>query len=428
MAAAGLFLGLSCDGGVSDLPLDQLAAAGDSLALGRRIRAECRRAEDQETCYQDRFVPLARAGHVRIALGALAALARSEHAVQANGHVYTHVIGISAWQPGKDIAATFAQCTVLFQSGCYHGVIQSYLTDGAGLDSAKVANLCDVIEGDTPRLLLRFQCAHGLGHGLEMALQWELPRALEGCDWLVDPWDRQSCYGGAFMENAVAGEQRHTAARVIGDRAAGGDEPDGDAQAHRHGPDPGTIRFKLRDTTDLLYPCNAVAYRYVPSCYVLQGGLILRLVGFDFDKATAGCDLAPESYRHMCYVSIGTSVAGYTVLDARRSTELCGHGDPDYQPWCFVGAAKNFVDVTTDAGDGLAFCRQVPAGKNRRQCYVAVGEHMLILFPNDSAARSRECATAPPGDREDCRYGALLAEAPEGLPILPPAIARQLNP
>lgn len=421
----------ACAGGdIQNQTLEQLAAAGDSLGLGRRIRWECRRSEAREACFQERFVALARGGRVRLALGALGALARIEEPVAANAHVYAHLIGISSWPAGTDIARTFAQCTALYQSGCYHGVIQSYLTDGGGIDSARVAELCDLVERESPGGVLRFQCAHGLGHGLSMALGWELLNALEHCDWLAPP-DRAACYGGAFMENVVAGEARHAPADLLASRdaapATGGQAPGG-AHAH-HGPDPSAIPFKLRDTTDLLYPCSVVRHRYQPACYILQGGLILRLVGFDFARAAAGCDLAPEALRHLCYLSLGTSIAGFTVQDARRSARLCTYGDPGYQPWCFVGVAKNFVELRGKPEDGIAFCRVVPAGDNRRQCFVALGEHFAGMFPGDTALRSASCALSPAADREDCRYGAaLLNRVPPGLPILPPALKRPQTP
>jgi hypothetical protein len=132
------------------------------------------------------------------------------------------------------------------------------------------------------------------------------------------------------------------------------------------------------------------------------------------------CDRAPEAVRHNCYLSLGTSASGMTVRDARRVISYCTHGDPGYQPWCFVGAVKNFVDVTADPEDGFRLCRQVPAGRNRRQCWVAVGEQIVVLHVADRAARERACARAGGDGTEDCRYGAsLLSAPPPGLPIRP---------
>lgn len=406
--------------------IEALAAQGDSLALAQAAWVRCRAGADKASCYQQFFVRLAEQGQVSVALGALAALARKDRSVESDGHVYTHLVGITAFRPGSDVGPIFAQCTPLFQSGCYHGVIQTYLTAESGVDSAKVADLCDKVDGGVRHGFLRFQCVHGLGHGLEMIWNWELPKALAGCDWLTDGWDRESCYGGAFMENAVAAQPSHAPADLLaerGDGAGGGGNDGHEAHGGGHGHgglDLTKVTFKLRDTTELHYPCTIVGDRYLVSCYQLQGGVILRMLNWDFKAAAAECDEAPEPWRHHCYLSIGTSAAGYTMLDARRSIRHCDVGDPGYRPWCIVGAVKNFVDVTSDPEDGLDFCKLVPSGPNRRQCYVAVGEELRVLFPGDAPTRTGWCARAPEGDVADCNFGAMvIAVAPPGLPLIP---------
>src|SRR5690606_20446047 len=89
-----------------------------------------------------------------------------------------------------------------------HGVIQSYFVDhaarhGSHLDVATVDGLCAAQRGDEGEQWLLFQCAHGMGHGLLMLAGYHLPTALEWCDLVSDPWERESCYGGVFMENIV---------------------------------------------------------------------------------------------------------------------------------------------------------------------------------------------------------------------------------
>ncbi|MEK6596856.1 MAG: hypothetical protein AABY91_00885, partial [Gemmatimonadota bacterium] len=192
--------------------------AGDSVALGRLAHRQCqnRQGTDRQQCYEQYFLALAGTGGVGLSLASLSVLADLDRVVRAEGHVYTHIIGIRAWQPGLDIGTVFAACTGLFQSGCYHGVIQSYLTSDGGLDSTKVVWLCDIVAQKAPGYLARFQCVHGMGHGLEMALNWDLPRAMSSCDWLPSPWDREACYGGAFMEFIVAGRgQAHHPAKKL---------------------------------------------------------------------------------------------------------------------------------------------------------------------------------------------------------------------
>lgn len=446
-----IVLALGCGTGT---PLDEatlrtqvstLAAATDTVALADLAQRQCGALEDEarQTCYEDYFVALAGGDRIGVALGALSVLAGREKKVEADGHGYTHVIGITSWRPGMNLGTTFRSCTGLFQSGCYHGVIQAYFTGEGNVDSTKVSWVCDLIQGNQTDWWLRFQCVHGIGHGLEMVWNWDLPKALAGCDWLESDWDRQGCYGGAFMENAMASMPggHHTPARAIaavqGTAADGGGDPTDEHAGHGMGAAPedehaghgghlsdlSAVTFKMRDSTDLLYPCTAVGTRYQPACYSLQGGIILGWVNSDFGRAATACDGAPTEVRHMCYQSLGTVASGMTVRDTRKTLRLCSLGDPAYQPWCFLGTVKNFVDVSGDPDDGLRFCERVPTGESRRLCYVSVGEQIMLKHATDREAREAACGRARIDGRLECRFGArLLADTPPGLPILPPGL------
>ena len=381
--------------------IDALARKGDTVALAKQAAAACDpvAAADRQNCYEDYFVKLARSDRVHLALGALATLAADNHDIERDGHSYTHVIGIRAWHTGADVATIFRSCTGLFQSGCYHGVVQAYLADGGKLDSARAVELCDKIAPNEADRWLRFQCVHGLGHGFEMGNNWDLPSALKGCDWLKGSWDRNSCYGGAFMENADASmpSGHHASMHAL---SAGAPM---DSSMHMQ-----KITFKMRDSADALYPCDSVSERYQYACYQLQGGLILTRVRGDFAKATTECDKAPPIPRSQCYLSLGTNASGMSVRNTKQAIAWCSNGDPGYQPFCFVGVAKNFIDVTSKPDDGIEFCKAVSGEGNRMQCFTAVGEEMAVLFATDLEARAKACSSVPTDREADCRRGAEL--------------------
>lgn len=394
--------------------VDSATAKTDTARLAQLAESRCasRDTDARRDCYEDYFLSLADSGRVSLALGALGVLGRLRSEVEADGHSLTHVIGIRAWKPGDDVATVFRSCTELFQSGCYHGVIQSYLTSG-DVDSTRTTSLCDTIAPLGTDNWLRFQCVHGLGHGLEMAWNWELPKALSGCDWLHTNWDRDSCYGGAIMENSVASQPggHHTSVRALD--AANTDQASSGHDAHGgHGMQSTPISYKMRDSTDALYPCSALGPRYLSACYLGHGNILLTAVGWDFRRAAAECDRVEEAYRAVCYTSLGTNASGATVRDTKESIKLCGGGDPDWRQWCYVGVVKNFIDVTADPADGIAFCREVPEGKDRDRCWIAVGEQLAVLYTTDSARREAVCATTGAGEAQ-CRQGAALSPKSE---------------
>jgi len=404
--------------------LAEAAIRGDTAGAAAMINRRCRLllGTERRECFEGALLDLTKLGYVRFALGALDRLGRSDSQIRKFGHDYSHVIGINAWAPGKDIGATYLQCTELFQSGCYHGVIQAVFAY-SGTDSASVAALCSANSEIRESAWLRFQCVHGIGHGLLQTYTMNLPRALHGCDMLSNAWDSESCYGGAFMEFIVGGrgQSHHVATRP--DSAMANGDMDHSKMDHGEGPRAATDAadtfppFMVRDTSDLLYPCSRLAPRYQRACYQMQAGLIVERTGLDFAKVSQVCDGAPQHMRAVCYQGIGTYVSGVTARDSDAAIRLCNQGSARYRPWCFIGVVKNFVDVTAKAEDGIEFCKRLGPVDIATTCYVAVGEQAGVLF-RAMDRREGVCAQAQPAYVAACRYGAgLTAERPAALPI-----------
>jgi len=249
--------------------------ATDSIALADSAVGTCRAAagDAQMDCYDAFLVPLVASHGVRTTMGALHVLGTRDDQVRADGHVYAHAIGIAAGRAGRaDVGRAFADCNEIFQSGCYHGVIQAYFEDVRAVDTATANRLCSAFRSPSADQWLRFQCVHGMGHGLMMVYDHDLPRALTGCDLLSEGWDRESCYGGAFMENVVNATQPHHAAHALHSHAA----------AHTHGAAPA---FKALDPNDLQYPCSIVGQRYLVACYNMQTSVMLYFTHGDMAAA-----------------------------------------------------------------------------------------------------------------------------------------------
>lgn len=405
------------------LPLPQVPglsgviATRDSVAAANLAAERCRLlwSKSRRACYEDFLLDLVRKDQVRLAMGALALLGQRDPQVRRYGHDFSHVIGINAWTPEKAIGAVYLQCNELFQSGCYHGVIQAFFAY-RGTDSASVASLCRETPGIRSNAWLRFQCVHGIGHGLVQTYTMNLPHALAGCDMLGDPWDSESCYGGAFMEFIVGGrgQSHHPQVPVkAGDSMPGMDHGAMDHAAMTADTWPA---FKARNRSDLLYPCSVLGDRYQRSCYQMQAGLIAEVTGLDFAKVASVCDAAPDRYRQACYQGIGTYVSGVTARDPAEGIRMCSLGAPRYRPWCFVGLVKNFIDVTANTDDGIALCRQLGPRDIATSCYVAVGEEAAVLYLA-MERRAAACAKAESQYQEACRFGAgLSTQRPEGLP------------
>lgn len=365
----------------ADAPEDPAACAGKA-------------AGEKRPCYEGLLLRRLSSAGIASALEALKRFGEADRDVARDGHVYAHAIGRAAYETAETVGETFARCSEIYQSGCYHGVIQAYFEDVARGDDPEADDadrLCAAYRGQGGNRWLLFQCVHGMGHGLMSIHGHDLPRALRDCDLLSESWDRESCYGGAFMENVVNATAPHHGGHSSG-------------------------RFKALDPRDPLYPCSVVEPRYVAACYQMQTSVILFHNKRDFAAAARVCDGAPVAMRPSCYQSLGRDISSTTLQDHGESIRLCSLGNPRYQPWCYVGLVKNFVDLTARTEDGFAFCRRAPGRGNKLKCYEAVGEQIAVLEgrPEERAARCRQSDRA---FEEACRFGARLnARPPAGLP------------
>ncbi len=404
--------------------------AGDTLAIADLLHARCGTGAEpvKRKCLMAQLLALRAQRGTRFAMGALNRLTTLDREVEYGGHDYAHMLGITAFKAaGGDVGSAFRSCTEILQSGCYHGVIQTYFMSVPHVGAAEVSTVCREYTAPDADRWLRFQCVHGTGHGLTMFYEHDLPRALEGCDLFADEWDRKSCYGGAFMENIIFATDPRMAHMVMGDENEG-EEPH--AAGGAMGAMPGMeqagakpkAKFKMVDSTDLTFPCSVLGERYLDDCWSMQPAVMLQLNGGDFAATFQGCDKAPEVWRASCYAGAGTEISGATLRDHRKSIGLCSLGKAPYQPACYFGVVKNFIDVTAKSGDGLAFCKVVPGRANQLECYRAVGEEIAVLR-NTPATRRPLCdpAVGDEGGHAACLFGAqVITERPAGLPSIAP--------
>ena len=410
LAGAGLLLGRK------DLHpprwISRPTAPRDSLGIAQVLYRRCGRlgGEPKVACYTGPLDSVAARGEVRVAIGALERIGALDRDVKRDDHVYAHGIGIAAGKRGGDVAQTFAMCDERFQSGCYHGVIQAYFAAAGTIGPAEVNALCEPFRGPGADRWIRFQCVHGMGHGLEMIYAHDLPKSLAGCDDLNDDWDRRSCYGGAFMENIVnVTMPKHPAHELETHMAAG--MPGMEMPGMDRGAAPA---YKAIDAADPLYPCSRLAEKYLVACYEMQTSVILYLNHGNIGAAAKTCDTAPLRMRYVCYQSLGRDISSYALQDHARSIAMCSLGTPRYRPWCYFGLVKNFIDLNARASDGLALCRELTGAADKMKCYEAVGEQVGTLR-NDAGSRRELCAPAEPAYLDACLFGARVSPAAPAL-------------
>jgi hypothetical protein len=357
------------------------------------VGGECekRAGDDRQTCYSQLLSERLTKHGLADAVTTLDHLATANPDVAEHAHEYAHGIGIEAYGKSQDIVNTFAACGDGYSSGCRHGVIQAYFESRHQVTQPEVEALCQPFKGSSQSRWVLFQCVHGMGHGLTMFHGHDLPRALVDCDLLSDTWDRESCYGGAFMESIINVTTPHHPASQLA------------AQGHHHMSE---TTFKAIDANDPLYPCSIMADRYLHACYQMQTSVMLNLNHGDIGDAAKSCERAPASIRNVCFQSLGRDATSYTARDPKKTAELCRKASEPNRPACYFGAVKALVDWTATTETAFAFCKVVANEAGGPTCYQALGEEIATLLAT-TADREQQCIKADEvWAVEACRHGA----------------------
>jgi len=347
--------------------------------------------EARRTCYSQLLSERLTNYGVADAVATLDALAAAARDVDEHEHEFAHVLGIEAYGKSTDIVKTFSACGDGFSSGCRHGVIQAYFESREQVTQPEVEALCQPFKSPGASRWVLFQCVHGMGHGLTMLYAHDLPRALTDCDMLSDGWDRESCYGGAFMESVINATTPHHPATQLA------------AHSHHH---VAATTFKALEPADPLYPCSIMAERYLHACYQMQTSVMLNLNHGDLGDAAKSCERAPVQVRPVCFQSLGRDITSYTARDPEKTATMCHKASEPYRPPCYFGAAKALVDWTATTDAAFAFCAIVGHEAGGPTCYQALGEEIATLLA-PLPEREQQCLRAQePQAVTACRLGA----------------------
>ena len=383
---------------VAALVVIGVAANQFSRSQARTVGSSCRygSSDRRRLCYSQLLSDHLTQHGVADAVATLDAIAAADPDVAEHAHEYSHGLGIEAYSKSPDIVSTFEACGDGFSSGCRHGVIQAYFESRQQVTQPEVEALCQPFKGSTASRWVLFQCVHGMGHGLTMFHGHDLPRALTDCDLLSDGWDRESCYGGAFMENVINVTSPHHPATELA------------AHGHHH---MAMSMFKAIDPADPLYPCSIMADRYLHACYQMQTSVMLHLNHGDIGDAAKSCERAPGSERTVCFQSLGRDITSYAARDPQKTADLCAKARDPYRPSCYFGAVKALVDWTATTNAAFTFCGIVLREPGAPTCYRALGEEIATLLAS-APEKEEQCTRAQePEAVEACRMGAGLAVA-----------------
>lgn len=361
---AYLVIFLTCVG-----PAQSVAADEQGLSVCRT-----RRAAEKVPCIETGLDQLIRTAGTETALTALEVLAKDDPDVLRESHPLVHHVGKRSFAHYGSAPSALSHCTAQFWSGCYHGVLQAYLSSLPQVEPRHLLSLCPVTERIPAYSFSRYNCLHGVGHGITMQFRYDVLKSLAFCDAFPDQWERESCYGGVFMENIVAFQESRRSH---------------DAHATHHRDESAPAPTPFLNPNDRLYPCSVLHEKYLSACYLMQTSAILTFTNFDFAKAFPLCAEVPAPYQVTCVRSLGRDISGFTMRHADRVKALCALGTGSQVLDCLIGAAKDFMLTDASPEPGLTLCRGVDQ-VHKPGCYATVGEIVLTLLP-DRLGREAVC-------------------------------------
>jgi hypothetical protein len=301
-------------------------------------------------CWEKRVQAITEQQSVEAAITDLKKAYDDNSFVKSQCHPLVHRIGRTAVERYVTVSEAFKHGDSFCWSGYYHGVLE---TVSANLGRNKlvegVNEICKDLRQANEYSFSHYNCVHGLGHGVMGITNNELFDSLDICSKLNDDWERQSCYGGVFMENVMS-------------------------EINPISP------TKYLNKDDPMYPCTAVGPKYKSQCYLMQSSYALKVDNYDFNKVFARCSKVDKEYVGVCYQSVGRDASGSTSSNVEATNRNCSMGPDEYsQINCITGAAKDFISYYHDDVKARAFCASFSKATLNSTCESVVSDYLKIL-------------------------------------------------
>ncbi len=284
------------------------------ISTADSFQYKCKSDAESLLCMEQQYKTFTKNHGVPAAFTKLKAAYAINPSVKTYCHQLSHVIGRTEADMVKNVDEAYSKGDNFCWSGYYHGVMESIVVKiGAKNLPAKLPTICAAIKAQKPYSFYHYNCVHGLGHGVMDVTDSNLFASLKMCDLLSNTWEKESCYGGVFMENEM-------------------DEVNPDHHSN----------YLKADQP--MYPCTVVEQQYKYQCYLMQTSHALRVANYDFATVFTECSNIDATYIDVCYQSLGRDASGNSSSNVDKTKANCMLGaNSDAQTNCIIGAVKDFV-------------------------------------------------------------------------------------
>lgn len=287
------------------------------------------------------YVALSESETPRAALQELYTDSETDALTQSQCHEVAHEIGWSAYEAYDGFEGAMQFQNVTCNGGYIHGVLEAAFSDGQNTEHL-LQNACANADVDA---FTKWQCMHGLGHGVMFATEHDIEATRAACNTLSDRDDAASCLNGAYMQYF-------------------------------------TLPFRSKNDDELLELCaeTPVPERY--DCYLYAPTAYLERHEDDFSGAFEWCGAAPTKNKYFCTGGVMAEATKRNIANTAALKRLCEQfpgiqtATESYtQDSCVRSVVEMFINHHADVAPAHELCAGW-TGKEE-QCKSAIEQHKL---------------------------------------------------
>ena len=285
-------------------------------------------------------------------------------------HQEVHRLGKVLYTFIDDLPLALSYADQTCSGAVYHAVVETFFEmqylDDVDPEDIDITVICPT-NPENSYALERWQCLHGVGHGLSKIYDHDVFLAVKRCEEFESGLEQVSCFKGTFMENIIQYKK-------IGDGTFSND--------------------------DIMFPCNTVDAKYAPACYHYHTNYLFKQKGGSISQTFNECDkVVPEEFVKYCYYGMGRHLSIQVFDNMEISIRVCKMGSSEYHSYCFAGMVMALVNIR-GIDQGFEFCKIIPE-ENKEGCYDGLGKWLHMLYFSE-AERTDGCSKAEEAYYEVC--------------------------
>lgn len=274
----------------------------------------------------------------------------------AKSDLLCHSVGHHLGEFLYGFTGNFSESFLLSDNTCggsmYHGIILNYFKteiffEDKKPEDFKPTEICKIFEGKS-LVHKRWNCAHGTGHGLSIAYNYDVIEAVKRCDEFETDANFHGCNEGVFMEKIQ---------NMLSDKNQSAND-------------------------GLFFPCDIVGEKYAAECYIYHGSYIIVKNKANFADSFMECDMIkPEKFIGDCYFGVGKQGVLYRYNNLIDSAKICENGKPEFGFYCIKGSAHTFAEQF-GINKSIEYCELVNESL-KGDCFMTVGKWIYKLQHSD---------------------------------------------